>query len=211
MDVHPLTAARCHVGGMMSHSRPAGTRDTLGAGALPSPCTMLAERTGRVGHKKPHLLAKAESPETGMPDLLIREGVPVQALEAGLLTDGSSYLPTPSQRYPHQWHIPLAFVPAHSGASVRDSHPLPVSSTSRAITCKHPRQYPTWLCPGRAVDRARDAQAVEHTFRKRLDASHVASPHQALPRVSLRTLVMVPVPAETSLRARARGWPATTP
>ena len=47
------------------------------------------------------------------------------ALEAGLLTLGSSYWPTPSQRLPRQWSIPLAFVPDHSGASVRELHPLP--------------------------------------------------------------------------------------
>jgi hypothetical protein len=47
------------------------------------------------------------------------------ALEAGLLTLGSSYWPTPSQRLPRQWSILLAFVPDHSGASVRELHPLP--------------------------------------------------------------------------------------
>ena len=56
------------------------------------------------------------------------------AIEAGLLTDGSSYSPTPSRQIIHQWLILLAFVPAHSGASVRDLHPLPVCSASRAIT-----------------------------------------------------------------------------
>jgi hypothetical protein len=54
-----------------------------------------------------------------------REGDFVTALEAGLLTLGSSYWPTPSQRLPRQWSIPLAFVPDHSGASVRELHPLP--------------------------------------------------------------------------------------
>jgi hypothetical protein len=63
-----------------------------------------------------------------------REGVVVTALEAGLLTLGSSYWPTPSQRLPRKWSIPLAFVPDHSGASVRELHPLPSSSTSRAAT-----------------------------------------------------------------------------
>jgi hypothetical protein len=58
----------------------------------------------------------------------------MQALEAGLLTCGSSYSPTPSQPSRGQWPALLAFVPAYSGASVRDFHPLPVSSTSRAIT-----------------------------------------------------------------------------
>jgi hypothetical protein len=54
------------------------------------------------------------------------------ALEVGLLTRGSSYLPTPSQPSRGQWHSLLAFVPAYSGASVRDLHPLPVSFSSRA-------------------------------------------------------------------------------
>jgi hypothetical protein len=58
----------------------------------------------------------------------------VKAIEGGLLTLGSSYWPTPSQRYPRQWRLPLAFVPDHSGASVRDLHPLPNSSTSIAVT-----------------------------------------------------------------------------
>jgi hypothetical protein len=57
----------------------------------------------------------------------------VKAIEAGLLTDGSSYSPTPSQRLLCQWRILLAFVPAHSGASVRESHPLPTSVTSIAV------------------------------------------------------------------------------
>ena len=65
---------------------------------------------------------------------LIREGVHVQAIEAGLLTCGSSYSPTPSQPYRGQWHALLAFVPAYSGASVRDLHPLPVSIISIALT-----------------------------------------------------------------------------
>jgi hypothetical protein len=66
--------------------------------------------------------------------LLIREGVWVQTTEVGLLTDGSSYSPTPSQWLPGSWLVLLAFVPAHSGASVRDLHPLPRSSTSIALT-----------------------------------------------------------------------------
>ena len=61
-----------------------------------------------------------------------REGVFVKAIEAGLLTDGSSYSPTPSQRCPRQWLVLLAFVPDHSGASVRELHPLPSSFTSIA-------------------------------------------------------------------------------
>jgi hypothetical protein len=56
----------------------------------------------------------------------------VTAIEAGLLTCGSSYSPTPSQPSDGQWLVQLAFVPAYSGASVRDLHPLPVSSTSIA-------------------------------------------------------------------------------
>jgi hypothetical protein len=44
----------------------------------------------------------------------------VQAIEAGLLTDGSSYLPTPSRRCACQWLVLLAFVPDHSGAPVRE-------------------------------------------------------------------------------------------
>jgi hypothetical protein len=58
----------------------------------------------------------------------------MQAMEVGLLTDGSSYSPTPSQRHRRQWLILLAFVPAHSGASVRELHPLPVSSPYIAIS-----------------------------------------------------------------------------
>jgi hypothetical protein len=79
------------------------------------------------------------------------------AIEVGLLTCGSSYSPTPSQPSRGQWPALLAFVPAYSGASVRDLHPLPVSSTSRTITCKHSRQYPTWPCADRAVDITREA------------------------------------------------------
>jgi hypothetical protein len=56
----------------------------------------------------------------------------VKAIEAGLLTDGSPYSPTPSQRLPRSWLILLAFVPDHSGAPVRDLHPLPIGSTSIA-------------------------------------------------------------------------------
>ena len=56
----------------------------------------------------------------------------MKAIEGGLLTLGSSYWPTPSQRLPRQWRNLLAFVPDHSGASVRELHPLPVSSTSIA-------------------------------------------------------------------------------
>jgi hypothetical protein len=52
----------------------------------------------------------------------------VTAIKAGLLTCGSAYSPTPSQPSAGQWRILLAFVPAYSGASVRELHPLPVSS-----------------------------------------------------------------------------------
>jgi hypothetical protein len=62
----------------------------------------------------------------------LREGVFVTAIEAGLLTYGSSYSPTPSQPSRGQWPALLVFVPAHSGASVRDLHPLPVSRISIA-------------------------------------------------------------------------------
>ena len=37
--------------------------------------------------------------------LLNREGVSAQTIEVGLLTDGSSYLPTPSQWFNHQWCV----------------------------------------------------------------------------------------------------------
>lgn len=54
------------------------------------------------------------------------------AIEVGLLTGGSSYSPTPSQPSPGQWPALLAFVPAYSGAPVRDLHPLPVRCISIA-------------------------------------------------------------------------------
>jgi hypothetical protein len=63
--------------------------------------------------------------------LLSREGVRGQTIEAGLLTDGSSYSPTPSRWMTHQWLPQLAFVPDHSGASVREFHPLPACSASK--------------------------------------------------------------------------------
>ena len=56
----------------------------------------------------------------------------MKAIEVGLLTRGSSYSPTPSRPCGGQWLVLLAFVPAHSGASVRDLHPLPVSLISIA-------------------------------------------------------------------------------
>ena len=77
--------------------------------------------------------AVAKSPSL---TLLTREGVYVKAMQAGLLTDGSSYSPTPSQRIFRQWPILLAFVPDHSGAPVRELHPLPVSITYIAIAQK---------------------------------------------------------------------------
>jgi hypothetical protein len=54
------------------------------------------------------------------------------AIEVGLLTCGSSYSPMPSQPSRGQWPALLAFVPAYSGASVRDLHPLPISLISIA-------------------------------------------------------------------------------
>jgi hypothetical protein len=57
----------------------------------------------------------------------------VKAIEVGLLTCGSAYSPTPSQPSASQWLSLLAFVPAHSGASVRELHPLPACSTSIAV------------------------------------------------------------------------------
>src|SRR6266511_4098314 len=50
------------------------------------------------------------------------------AIWAGLLTIGSPYSPTPSQRLARQWLVLLAFVPDHSGAPVRELHPLPARS-----------------------------------------------------------------------------------
>jgi hypothetical protein len=72
--------------------------------------------------------------------LLRREGVLLKAIEAGFLTLGSSYLPTPSQRLTRQWQMRLAFVPDYSGASVRELHPLPACFTSIAITNRIPGQ-----------------------------------------------------------------------
>ena len=70
--------------------------------------------------------------------LLMREGVLFKAIEAGFLTLGSSYSPTPSQRLTRQWLLRLAFVPDYSGASVRELHPLPSISTSRAAIANVP-------------------------------------------------------------------------
>jgi hypothetical protein len=63
------------------------------------------------------------------------------AIEAGLLTCGSSYSPTPSQPSRGQWPALLAFVPAYSGASVRELHPLPVSLISIARIAIRSRRY----------------------------------------------------------------------
>jgi hypothetical protein len=63
------------------------------------------------------------------------------AIEIGLLTCGSSYLPTPSQPSCGQWPALLAFVPAYSGASVRELHPLPVSVISIARIAMGSRRY----------------------------------------------------------------------
>lgn len=60
----------------------------------------------------------------------------MKTIEVGLLTLGSSYSPTPSQQRVRQWLVLLAFVPDHSGAPVRESHPLPVSFTHIATTCQ---------------------------------------------------------------------------
>jgi hypothetical protein len=93
----------------------------------------IAERSGTQGNKKPphrHLVGVLRRVHPGRSSC--REEVFVKAIEAGLLTDGSSYLPTPSQQRACQWPVLLAFVPDHSGAPVREWHPLPVSSTSIA-------------------------------------------------------------------------------
>jgi hypothetical protein len=83
------------------------------------------------------------------------------AIEAGLLTCGSSYSPTPSQPSRGQWPALLAFVPAYSGASVRELHPLPVSLISIARIAirsldlspraAHVKYYVAASCKGPAV------------------------------------------------------------
>jgi hypothetical protein len=65
----------------------------------------------------------------------------VTAIEIGLLTCGSSYSPTPSQPSCGQWPALLVFVPAYSGASVREFHPLPESLISIARIALRPRRY----------------------------------------------------------------------
>jgi hypothetical protein len=66
----------------------------------------------------------------------------MHAMEAGLLTYGSSYLPTPSQQMARQWLVLSAFVPVHSGASVRELHPLPAISTYIAICSSINQELP---------------------------------------------------------------------
>ena len=66
------------------------------------------------------------------------------AIEVGLLTCGSSYSPTPSQPTRGQWPALLVFVPAYSGASVRDLHPLPVNLLSIARIAIDPGSTITW-------------------------------------------------------------------
>jgi hypothetical protein len=63
------------------------------------------------------------------------------AREVGLLTCGSSYSPTPSQPSRGQWPVLLVFVPAYSGASVRELHPLPESLSSIARIAIGSRRY----------------------------------------------------------------------
>jgi hypothetical protein len=66
----------------------------------------------------------------------------MHAMEAGLLTYGSSYLPTPSQQMARQWPVLSAFVPVHSGASVRELHPLPAIFTYIAIRSSIDQKLP---------------------------------------------------------------------
>ena len=65
----------------------------------------------------------------------------MKAIEVGLLTCGSSYSPTPSQPSRGQWPALLVFVPAYSGASVRELHPLPKSIISRANIATSAENY----------------------------------------------------------------------
>src|SRR5262245_51913749 len=60
--------------------------------------------------------------------------------ESGLLTDGSSYSPTPSRRKIHQGLTSLAFVPDHSNTSVKELHPLLANSAARAISRAKPQK-----------------------------------------------------------------------
>jgi len=104
--------------------------------------SLLAQRTSR---RRESAGRKIKNPTRGMSGvcaktpsltLLTREGVYVQAMQAGLLTDGSSYSPTPSQHVTRQWLSLLAFVPDYSGAPVRELHPLPGSATGIALDCQ---------------------------------------------------------------------------
>ena len=122
------------------------------------------------------------------------------ALEAGLLTCGSSYWPTPSQRLPRQWSILLAFVPDHSGASVRELHPLPSSSTSRATTAMIKSQLSCRMmdikrilaCPAVVRDTVRSPRAppdqppvLERGTRHVAVAERLARTHTGVPSFSL--------------------------
>ncbi len=117
LGVRSLAARdECRAGNPSARVNPAGEEDRQGGKQKPPP-------SGRVGASYSSHASRSPS----------REGVFVEAIEAGLLTDGSSYSPTPSRRTHRQWLILLAFVPAHSGAPVRELHPLPASSTSIAV------------------------------------------------------------------------------
>ena len=95
--------------------------------------------------------------------LLNREGVRRQTIEAGLLTDGSSYSPTPSQQRVRQWLVLLAFVPDHSGAPVRESHPLPVSLTHIAAMWQIGPQCRLFCT---ADQQGRKIRCIENAFRR---------------------------------------------
>jgi hypothetical protein len=106
---------------------------------------MLWAKTGGTVHQAERIRGQAnKNPHRGSLWGFCTETIPhapqtakegfVKAIEGGLLTLGSSYGPTPSQRSPRQWRLPLAFVPDHSGASVRELAPLPNSSASIAVT-----------------------------------------------------------------------------
>ena len=56
-----------------------------------------------------------------------------------------SLLTNTSQPSYGQWRVLLVFVPAYSGASVRELHPLPESITSRAKILLYCRIIITWL------------------------------------------------------------------
>jgi hypothetical protein len=101
--------------------------------------SLLSQRTSRrresAGRKikNPTRGVSGVCAKTSSLTLLTREGVYVQAMQAGLLTDGSSYSPTPSQHVTRQWLNLLAFVPDYSGAPARELHPLPGSATGIAL------------------------------------------------------------------------------